>query len=39
MARLFSDDISLSYSSVDLAEIQRILNEDLEKLSRWANNC
>ena len=37
MTRLFADDTSLSYSSVDLAEIEGILNEDLEKLSQWAN--
>ena len=29
-ARLFADDTLLSYSSVNLSEIQRILNEDLE---------
>lgn len=36
MARLFADDTSLSYSSVDLVEIESILNQDLEKLSLWA---
>ena len=25
------------YSFIDLTEVERILNEDLEKLSQWAN--
>ena len=36
MARLFADDTSLSFSSADLAELERVLNEDLNKLSIWA---
>ena len=36
-ARLFADDTSLSYSSSDLAEIEIVLNDDLEKLKVWAN--
>ena len=33
---LFADDTSLSFSSVNLFEIERVLNEDLSKLSAWA---
>ena len=36
MTRLFADDTSLSFSSVNLFEIERVLNEDLSKLSAWA---
>ena len=36
LARLFADDTSLSYSSIDLHQIEMILNEDLRKLSVWA---
>ena len=36
IARLFADDTSLSFSSADPAEIERILNQDLSKLSAWA---
>ena len=37
MARLFADDKSLSFSSASMAEIEFVLNNDLEKLSNWAN--
>ena len=37
MARLFADDTSLSFSSISMAEIEFVLNNDLEKLSNWAN--
>ena len=37
MARLFADDTSLSLSSASMAEIEFVLNNDLEKLSNWAN--
>ena len=36
MTRLFAGDTSLSFSSVNLFEIERVLNEDLPKLSAWA---
>ena len=36
IALLFADDISLSFSSADPLEIERILNHDLSKLSTWA---
>ena len=36
IARLFADDTSLSFSSADPVEIERILNQDLSKLSTWA---
>ena len=36
IARLFGDDTSLSFSSADPVEIERILNQDLSKLSTWA---
>ena len=36
MTRLFADDTSLSFSSINLFEIERVLNEDLSKLSAWA---
>ena len=36
MTRLFADDTSLSFSSVNLFEIERVLNEDVSKLSAWA---
>ena len=36
IARLFADDTSLSFSSADPAEIERILNQDLSKPSAWA---
>ena len=36
MTRLFADDTSLSFSSVNLFETERVLNEDLSKLSAWA---
>ena len=36
MAKLFADDTFLSFSSADLAELERVLNEDLNKLSTWA---
>ena len=39
MTRLFADDTSHSFSSVDLFEIERQLNEDLLKLSAWAYRC
>ena len=35
MARLFADDTSRSFSSIDPAELERILNADLNKLSTW----
>lgn len=35
-ARLFADDTSLSFSSTDPVVIERILNDDLRKLSNWA---
>ena len=39
MTRLFADDTSLRFSSVNLFEIERVFNEDLSKLSarakRW----
>ena len=40
IALLFADDTSLRFSSdpADLAEIERILNQDLSKLSAWAKN-
>ena len=38
MARLFADDISLSFSSANMAENEFVLDNDLEKLSIWANN-
>ena len=37
LAHLFADDTSLSYSSADKHQIELILNEDLQKLSDWAN--
>ena len=37
MARLFAYDTSLSFSSASMAEIEFVLNNDLEKLSNWAN--
>ena len=37
MARLFAYDTSLSFSSASMAEIEFILNNDLGKLSNWAN--
>ena len=36
IARLFADDTSLIFSSADPAEIERILNLDLSKLSAGA---
>ena len=36
IAGLFADETSLSFSSADPAEIERILNQDLSKLSAWA---
>ena len=36
MAKKFADDTSLSFSSVNLFEIERVLNEGLSKLSTWA---
>lgn len=36
IARLFADDTSLSFSSINPVEIERILNADLNKLSTWA---
>ena len=36
MAGLFADDTSLSFSSNNLAFIERILNSDLVKLKEWA---
>ena len=33
MTRLFAGDTFLSFSSVNLFEIERVLNEDLSKLS------
>ena len=36
MTRLFADDTSLSFSSVNLFEIERVLNEGLSKLNAWA---
>ena len=32
MARLFADDTSLSFSSASMAEIEFVLNNDLEKI-------
>ena len=37
MARLFAGDTSLSFSSASMAEIEVVSNNDLEKLSNWAN--
>ena len=36
LARLFADDTFLSYSSIDLHQIEMILKEDLPKLTVWA---
>ena len=36
LARLFADDTSLSCSSLDLHQIEMIINDDLRKLSVWA---
>ena len=36
IARLFADDATLSFSSADPVEIERILNQNLSKLSTWA---
>ena len=36
IVRLFADDTSLSFSSADPVETERILNQDLSKLSTWA---
>ena len=38
MTRLFADDTSLSFSSVNLFEIEWVLNEGLSKLSAWAKS-
>ena len=35
--RLYANDTSLNYSSSDLAEIEIVLNDDLEQLKEWAN--
>ena len=35
MARLFVDDTSLSFSSTNLAVIERVLNNDLFTLKEW----
>ena len=39
MAHLFADDTSLSFSSASMAEIEFVLNNDVEKLSmhKWCN--
>lgn len=37
MTRLFADDTSLSYSSPNLRDMQRLINTDLERLSEWAS--
>ena len=37
MARLFADDTSLSFSSASMADIEFLLNNNLEKLRNWAN--
>ena len=36
LARLFADDTSLSCSSIELHQIDMIINDDLRKLSVWA---
>ena len=36
LARLFADDTFLSYSSIEIYQIEMILNEDLPKLTVWA---
>ena len=36
MARLFADDTSLSFSSTNLAVIERVVNNDLFTLKEWA---
>ena len=36
MARLFADDTSLSFSSTNLALIERVVNNDLFTLKEWA---
>ena len=36
LTRLFAEDTSLSFSSLNLFEIEWELNEDLSKLSAWA---
>ena len=33
---LYADDISLNYSSSELAQIETVLNNDLKKLKEWA---
>ena len=35
-ARLLADDTSLSYSSRNLQNLQRIINDDLKHLHEWA---
>ncbi|KAK3099985.1 hypothetical protein FSP39_012969 [Pinctada imbricata] len=37
LARLFADDTSLLYSSKRLNDIERVLNDDLNKIHLWAN--
>ena len=36
MTRLFADDTALIFSAVNIFEIEKVLNEDLSKLSAWA---
>lgn len=37
MTRLFADDTSLSYSSLNVREMQLLINTDLNRLSEWAS--
>ncbi|PJE77717.1 hypothetical protein CI610_03355 [invertebrate metagenome] len=38
ISRLFADDTSLMYSSSSLLDIQRSLNNDLQKLNKWSQD-
>jgi len=35
--RLYGDDTSLTFSSPNLAEIDTVINYDLEELHKWSN--
>ena len=36
LARLFADDNSLAYSSVNFSDIEETINNDLSKLNDWS---
>jgi hypothetical protein len=38
LSRLFADDTSLSYSSLDELQMKTVIDHDLKELDEWSKN-